>query len=733
MPTITRIASFEKYLISPLNGVWRSSLLLCVILFLLAARANLANAQDDEILHIKKQISELLIATPPEKDLRFTGKESGKSDIEEWMRSIAADGSWPDISYESRTTGAWQPLLHLARLKEMSLAYVTPSNTLHGDPSLRKAIHSALGNWLEKDYRSFNWFHNDIRVPQYMAHYMFILDSDVSPEERAKALKIISRSSITMTGQNRVWLAGNVLMRGVLEGNSSLVKKGRDAINEEIVYSETDGLQIDNSFQQHGPQLQLGSYGLAFARDVSAWMEYLRGTSMAFDKDKIEMLRNYILYGEYWTSWKGFKDISACGRQLFPSTQSSKGEEASRLLRSLEKIDASSASICQKALLSFDGVAGAKEQITGNRMFWRSDFMVDRRPGYYASVRLNSERTRGSESINKENIFGGFLADGSLYIYQSGREYEDIFPVWNWRKIPGITCIDKASIAPSAVQKRRNAGTFVGGVSDGVDGAAVMDYHIEEMSSARSRRSMDFKARKSWFFFDGRIVALGAGISTEFDTQKDGAITTTINQCLLKGPVLAASAENTTAIKGRQSLTDLQWALHDSVGYLLLQPACVTLGGEEQKGSWKNVYEAASPDPVAKEIFSIWIDHESQPKDATYAYMILPSVSEEQMKKYSKSPGVEIIQNTSDMQAVRCGNTAIAVFYKPGQFNYAPDRQISVDQPSLLMIKNIDKEPKLTVSDPTQKLKELLVTCNGKSSKVQLPVGQKAGSSIEAR
>lgn len=72
-----------------------------------------------------------------------------------------------------------------------------------------------------------------------------------------------------MTGQNKVWLAGNVLVRALLQEDKELVRQARDTIVSEIVTGQTEGIQPDWSFHQHGTQQQFGNYGLAFLASMS--------------------------------------------------------------------------------------------------------------------------------------------------------------------------------------------------------------------------------------------------------------------------------------------------------------------------------------------------------------------------------------------------------------------------------------------------------------------------------
>jgi hypothetical protein len=90
--------------------------------------------------------------------------------------------------------------------------------------------------------------------------------------------------------------------------------------------------------------------------------------------------------------------------------------------------------------------AGGIVAAVGHRHFWKSDYSVLRRAAsvtqplsssFMVSVRMVSSRTLNTECGNEEGKQGENLADGVTTVYVTGREFENIFPVWNWRLIPG--------------------------------------------------------------------------------------------------------------------------------------------------------------------------------------------------------------------------------------------------------------------------------------------------------
>ncbi len=54
-----------------------------------------------------------------------------------------------------------------------------------------------------------------------------------------------------------------------------------------------------------------------------------------------------------------------------------------------------------------------------------------------ASIKMASDRIIGAEMMNGDNMKGYYMADGATYIYKDGKEYLDIFPLWELAQIAG--------------------------------------------------------------------------------------------------------------------------------------------------------------------------------------------------------------------------------------------------------------------------------------------------------
>jgi chondroitin AC lyase len=657
----------------------RLCLILLALLPLLAVAAELPPA--DGLALVTRQLRELYLTVVPPANITATAT------------ALNADGAWPDVDYRSQQRSNWPTSLHLNRVQAMALAWARPETPAETKAALADAIHRALAYWAKHDLQCPNWWSNQIGVPQTLGIIALLLGDEMRPEETTYYTQtVLPRAKIGMTGQNRVWLAGNTLMGALVQRDAATVARAATVIFSEVVVSEKEGIQADASFHQHGPQQQFGNYGLAFANDIVKWAEVLRGSPWAMPAEQLAILRRYVLDGQRWIVWKDKADISACGRQLSPGSPVSKAKSVARVLAAMARVDPARAA---------DYTAAP----AGARVFWRSDYLVYRRPTGAATLRMCSTRTIGGESLNSENLSGYYLADGALYLYRTGDEYTDIFPAWNWRRVPGVTCAQEHGAMPK-FHTITGKTTFVGGVTDGTTACAGLDYARDGVT-----------AKKGYVFAGDTIVCLGAGIGAT----GDAPIATTLNQCLRHGPIRISTGGKIwePGEEGQPLHPEMEWVEHDGFRYTFPQPQRVLLQYGPQSGSWRSVLDVTSvpKTPETRQVFVLGIEHDVRPKDAAYAYVISPA---------GTAPDVAVLANTPALQAVRVGTVVGIVFHAPGTCTIAPGRTLAADRPCCVLMDG----DQLTVADPTHTLTALTLTLNGTTITVTLPTGASAGQSV---
>ena len=201
----------------------------------------------------------------------------------------------------------------------MAGAWADPASNRHGDEAMAEAAIRAMDFWVTRDLQTTNWWQREIGIPQSLGASLIMLGDRVPAELRARCRTLLDRSAPGKTGQNKVWLAGVHVMKGVLNKDDAMIQEGSRQIFSELIVAPRgiEGLQADRSYHQHGPQMQFGNYGLSYAESQIQWGLILRGTPYAMPAEKRTLLREYFLNGLAWTIRNGFMDVGACGRHLY--------------------------------------------------------------------------------------------------------------------------------------------------------------------------------------------------------------------------------------------------------------------------------------------------------------------------------------------------------------------------------------------------------------------------------
>ena len=311
-----------------------------------------------------------------------------------------------------------------------------------------------------------------------------------------------------------------------------------------------------------------------------------------------------------------------------------------------------------------------------NSMFWLSDYMVHNRTNYDFSVRAVSKKTCRSESGNGENIWGTYVSEGATNIRVDGDEYFNIFPVWEWDKIPGTTTPSGEKVNPNNWGVRGVA-DLVGGISDGKFGA--MGYLMNDFK---------IEARKGWFMFDQEVVCLGAGIKTS----REQYVNTSINQCNLKGDLYQITDPKMTKLDENSAIEmDYKgWIWHNKIGYYLPYTTSVTLKNTMQTGSWSKINYNQSAETVSLPVFNLSIRHGKSPQAAEYAYIVVPGMEQPDITNKYHLPNICIESNTEAIQAVRNIDLDMtqAIFYEAGTLE-AQGYTLEAKAPCVLLIKGI--------------------------------------------
>ncbi len=619
------------------------------------------------------------------------------------------DGSWTSVDYLD-TDNSWDPLSALDKILVMSVAYNQSSGPLYHDKKLLNGIERALTYWYQVDPTCVNWYKNDIAKQMYLGPIALLMQDQIRDDLLYQMIEDQTPAP-RMTGSNRTLVSTSVFYRGVLEKNPDRIKSGISGVMDPVQISEGEGIQVDYSFHQHGPFLYNGSYGSNFLRETAWIASMVEGTSYAFSEDHIRILRDYFLQGTRWMIWKGLFDYNARGRQV--GRPSGFRPDAHLQISILKYLMTADPDHKDDYLEVQERIKNDQPQaVKGLKHFWRSDYTVSYRDDFYTTLKMCSERTIGMETnVNYENLLGRYLPYGLTYIYRRGDEYEEIFPVWNWARLPGVTSPDTVPVEKGNYTQQTK---FVGGVTDGKFGLSAMDLHLNSTIG-----------KKAWFWFEEGFVALGADIQSE----NEKSLFTGINQSNLRGEVFVNGQPFT---QGSDKLVSPQWVWHDSTAYFFPEsPNDIFIEAKEKSGNLKNIFGLSEDTVYRKDVFSLWFDYGVMPVDAKYTYAVFPGITRDETQRLEKKLPIKVLSNDASLQAVEHLPTERIglAFHEVTNYPISKKFTLSVSDPCLVLINK--KSRTLTVSDPTTALDKVTITferSNGNTYSVTLDLPDDANT-----
>lgn len=242
-------------------------------------------------------------------------------------------------------------------------------------------------------------------------------------------------------------------------------------------------------------------------------------------------------------------------------------------------------------------------------------------------------------------------------------------------------------------------------MTDGTNGAAGMSFDTSNLVDAeKNNLGMDLVAKKSYFFLDGKIVELGAGITGT----TDATIETTVENRMMTAGDAAVTVDG-TAWNGEKNveLEDGSYVTlagttdSSSMGYYFIDGTPVEMSKETNTGSYAEINDSF---PYAEEFtrsyFKLGINHGKSVENGTYGFIVMPGATTDSMAAYAANPTVEVLANTSEVQAVRdsaTGAIAANVWAEGG----ATVGGITVNGPASIYAVEQDGALKVYVSDPT--------------------------------
>jgi hyaluronate lyase len=659
---------------------------------------------------------------------------------------------WPDLPSGSGSN--FFPTMYY-RLRTIAVDWATHGSALSSKAGMAQRIITALdilhtGEYNENTGETGNWYSYEIAVPHWLLQILVALGDELTPDQLAPYLAPVlafvpdpnlrTNTGSVETGANRADKALITVVSGALAQDANRVAAGVGAVTDQVGdgaaslvarVSAGDGYRADGSFVQHDVVPYAGHYGLVLLTAVAGLIEVTSGTSTQLPAEVKQWCYDTVadVYAPFVTSGAVMEPVR--GRML--SRQGETGFDAGHQLTAAIVLLARSAPEPAKSTLAgfaarfvgddnwapylnvtdlarFSGglqPVGVPEieyarallatrprpapKTRQHRVFPQQDRMVHVTDGWSASLGVGSARICRYESINGQNLHGWYVGDGVLYTFLPGDQghYSDAYwPTVDATLLPGTTTKDSA---PPALQASPplTPNAWVGGVRlDAGHGAHGLDFVSQDGT---------LTARKSWFFAPGGVFCLGAGIT---DTSGATVRTTIDNRNIGTNGAQALLSDDRpvpTTLGQTTILARPRWLHLDGVaGYLLVQPASVTVLREDRTASWFSIDTGANTHgtltPFTRRFQKIVLGHGANPAGASYAYVVLPGASASQTR--SAVGDWQVLANTVAVQAVRLpGHITAASFFAAGSV-----RGIAVDGPAAVIT---DGET-YAVADPTQ-------------------------------
>lgn len=312
-------------------------------------------------------------------------------------------------------------------------------------------------------------------------------------------------------------------------------------------------------------------------------------------------------------------------------------------------------------------------------------------------VSMYSDATQNYEYMNEENAHGWYTSDGAVYLYNEDLSQfnDNYWATVDPYHIPGTTIIPTEREDGSGMVTSPNS--FVGATKlDDTTSSIVMEFTNWDES---------LNANKSWFIFNDKVVFLGSDIQTTGDTQSITTIENRKNTDTTQYDVYVngdKQALNNEAVE----LKDVHSLLLSSpnnqamnIGYTFLDTTSLDFINKTNQGSWKDINASQSDQLHENKFLTFYKTHSKE--DTTYAYVMYPNVSNDELAKKEESNRVKVLQNNASVQAVYDDDEESwgVVLYEDMPFEI--DEAVTLTKKGVYSIKKEKDEYRVSYLNPT--------------------------------
>lgn len=356
----------------------------------------------------------------------------------------------------------------------------------------------------------------------------------------------------------------------------------------------------------------------------------------------------------------------------------------------------------------------------GNWSYNYSCLNVHRRDNWLVTAMGFSRYLWATETYVGANLYGRYLNHGNLQITATGNPISNFGSGfnqkgWDWNHFPGTT----AAVLPI---KELRADVKNLDAESGYEEMLLSDEAFAGSLSHRNKQGVfamklhengkyngSLRARKSYFFFDNRIVALGSDICSALP---DKPVHTTLFQAFLPNTEISIdiNGKKTSEFPYLVNLITKNNYLSDGLNnYFFVKQGDVQLSKSLQKS-----FDEETDEPTQNNFALAAINHGNAPQNANYEYMVLVQPTDSELLSVTKSFVVKndfvykVLQQDSQAHIVfdKKTKTTAYSFFEAGKVDVKTDL-ISVNTPCLIMTsKSISNELIISICDPDLHLYE---------------------------
>ncbi|MFB2864963.1 polysaccharide lyase family 8 super-sandwich domain-containing protein [Aeromonas sp. MdU4] len=549
--------------------------------------------------------------------------------VKPWVTSVSDGGTfdiekgqWTDLSYIATNNAIFPPKDHIDRLLMLARCYQQKTGCSESsNKSLLAVMSAGMSHFASANYSSKNWWFNYIGLPQSVGELLIYIKARTIPVNPEAYQELVAAPYLNERfylaygrGANAIDISFSNLYSGIVRDDPVRLKNYTHWAQSEIAREDV-GISADKSFLAHGNMLNTNSYGTVLVNRTLQVEKITRGY-LPMSASSQQALESFMDQGMYPTYRGKYKDHLTTGRGGL-----SRENELGRgfFTDTLEKLNPEKAEHYKLVNLVTSGQAKPEEmpyrEVKG---YWNADYLLKNEKYFQYSALTHSSRTLPIEVINEENLRGALISMGSRSVRLSGDEYYNIFPLWDWYKVPGATGREGQSLRPGSKVGDAFAGTM------SADNNAIL---------VHSQSKDGLIVHKSDFVFRDAIISMASNITAD----KSGQVTSSIDQSWYRGAI-DIGLQNGQSLKidaGDHQFNghDLRYVLHNRIAYIPLDGSKYHISADERTGKWSDVNVSQSNKEVSGRIFTAWIEHGEYPAQDTFAYAIYPNVTKESIEK----------------------------------------------------------------------------------------------------